>query len=93
MIWQNIIEVFINKHFSGIDPNTGAALFDMSIKSSNVKFADKTYDDIDDSVHHFSIDIDGFRSNLAASAAKLVHSPSHCCSCYVIIKVRKTDAM
>ncbi|WP_410496834.1 hypothetical protein QTL86_06515 [Cellulosilyticum sp. ST5] len=58
MIWQKMIASFINKHFSGIDSVTGAAIFDMSIQHSVMTFQDKTFNDIDDSPHHFSIDID-----------------------------------
>lgn len=58
MIWQKMIAAYINKHFSGIDTSTGEAIFDKSLKISVISFKDQTYDDIDDSWHHFSIDID-----------------------------------
>ena len=58
MIWQKMIAAYINKHFSGIDASTGEALFDKSLKISVISFRDQTYNDIDDSWHHFSIDID-----------------------------------
>ena len=58
MIWQRMIGTYINRHFVGIDPSSGAAIFDESLQSSAVQFADTTYSDIDDSHHHFEIDID-----------------------------------
>lgn len=67
MVWQKMIASFINKHFSGIDTVTGAAIFDMSLKHSVVAFHDKTYNDIDDSPHNFSIDVD----HLAYESGKL----------------------
>ena len=58
MIWQKMIGTYINRHFAGIDPGSGAAVFDESLQCSSMVFADTTYSDIDDSHHHFEIDID-----------------------------------
>lgn len=58
MIWEKMVASFINKHFVGIDSSTGAALFDVFLQTSMISFEDKTYNDIDDSWHHFSIHID-----------------------------------
>lgn len=58
MIWQKMISSFINRHFREIDPISGAAVFDMTRTHSTVFFTDTSFNDIDDSAHHFSIDID-----------------------------------
>lgn len=53
-----MISKYINKHFAGIDAGSGAAMFDTSLLTSKVVFEDTVYNDIDDSHHHYSIDID-----------------------------------
>lgn len=58
MIWQCMIARYINRHFVSIDATSGAAIFDDTIDNSTVFFADTTFDDIDDSYHHFKIDVD-----------------------------------
>jgi len=60
MIWQAMVSRYLNRHFTGIDSVTGAAIFDETITKSVVKFVDTTFSDIDDSPHHFSIDVDHF---------------------------------
>lgn len=58
IIWQNMIEKYINCHFSEINPDSGAAIFNPSIKKSSVQFSQKSYNDIDNSIHNFGINID-----------------------------------
>lgn len=60
MIWQSMIERYINRHFVSIDATTGAAIFDETIDNSTVIFKDIQFSDIDDSLHHFQINIDHF---------------------------------
>ncbi len=66
MIWQCMIEHYINRHFDSIDAASGAAVFDESINCSTVFFVDTTFSDIDDSHHHFQIDVDhvGIANNI-----------------------------
>lgn len=58
MIWQNMIARYINRHFYGIDSVSGAAVFNETTDCSTVFFANTTFHDIDDSQHHFQIDVD-----------------------------------
>lgn len=58
MIWQCMIARYINRHFVSIDATSGAVIFDDAIDNSTVFFTDTTFNDIDDSYHHFKIDID-----------------------------------
>lgn len=58
MIWQKMIASYINKHFAGIDLTSGAAVFDTALQNAAVTFCDKTFNDIDKSMHNFSIDVD-----------------------------------
>lgn len=58
MIWQSMIARYINRHFDSIDVASGAAIFDEKIDCSKVFFTDTTFSDIDDSHHHFQIDVD-----------------------------------
>lgn len=58
MIWQCMITKYLNKHFVGIDPVNGAAVFDESLFNSNYSFSHKSYTDIDLSHNNFYIDVD-----------------------------------
>ncbi len=58
LIWQNMIMLYINRHFIGISESTGEALFDQNQKKSSIDFDKKIYNDIDISNNKFSIDID-----------------------------------
>lgn len=58
MIWQCMITKYLNKHFVGIDPVNGAAVFDESLFNSNYSFSYKSYTDIDLSHNNFYIDVD-----------------------------------
>lgn len=58
MIWQCMITKYLNKHFVGIDPVSGAAVFDESLFNSNYSFSHKRYEDIDLSHNNFYIDVD-----------------------------------
>lgn len=58
MIWQKMINQFLNRHFAGIDAINDSAIFDLKIDTSAVPFASKEYNDIDISKNGFSIDID-----------------------------------
>ncbi len=66
MIWQSMIARYINRHFDNIDAASGAAVFDEAINCSTVFFLDTTFSDIDDSHHHFQIDVDhiAFENNI-----------------------------
>ncbi|WP_317317280.1 hypothetical protein [Longibaculum muris] len=58
MIWQKMMALYMNKHFVDIDSVTGAVIFDKNQYKSPITFNDTTFNDIDLSHHHFSIDID-----------------------------------
>lgn len=58
MIWQKMIESYLNKHFVGIDNTTKCALFDTNTNSGIVRFDSKRFSDIDNSNHNFYIDVD-----------------------------------
>lgn len=58
MIWEKMIESYLNRHFVGVNKSTGYALFDENVNNSNIKFKKMRFDDIDDSGHKFYIDID-----------------------------------
>ena len=58
LIWQCMITKYLNKHFVGIDPVNGAAVFDESLFNSNYSFSHKRYTDIDLSHNNFYIDVD-----------------------------------
>ncbi|MDD6826033.1 MAG: hypothetical protein PUE12_07985 [Oscillospiraceae bacterium] len=60
MIWQKMSGYYLNRHFAGISEDGNSVIFDSSIVKSNILFEDKTFDDIDDSLNHFYIDIDHF---------------------------------
>ena len=62
-IWQDMIELYLNRHFVGIDATGDGLVFDEHQTCSSIKFKDKSYTDIDDSSHHFSIDLDHFAQN------------------------------
>ena len=58
MVWQRMVGEYLNRHFAGMDESRTSALFDTSITESSVQFEDMTFNDIDDSHHNFSINID-----------------------------------
>lgn len=58
MIWQCMISKYLNKHFAGIDPSNGAAIFDKSLSKSVLSFSNKRFSDIDLSHNNFYIDVD-----------------------------------
>lgn len=58
MVWQDMIEHYLNKHFIGFDETTNSLMIDESKNSSVIKFNNGVYNDIDSSDHHFSIDVD-----------------------------------
>ncbi len=58
MVWQKMVGAYLNRHFIGMDESRTLAKFDASITESSVRFEDMTFNDIDDSHHNFSIDID-----------------------------------
>ena len=49
---------YINRHFVSMSPDGNAVLFNIAQKRAPIKFNDKSFEDIDSSPHHFSIDID-----------------------------------
>lgn len=57
-IWQDMIGLYLNRHFVGIDVDGDGLVFDEHQTRSPIIFEDKAYTDIDDSSHHFFIDID-----------------------------------
>lgn len=57
-IWQDMIGQYLNRHFVGVDGTGHGVVFDEQQMVSTVLFEDKSYTDIDDSNHHFHIDID-----------------------------------
>lgn len=58
MIWQKMIDVYINQHFVGMDASGDNAIFDLTQTVSPVIFSAQVYNDIDDSTNHFFINID-----------------------------------
>jgi len=58
MIWQEMMGRYINRHFVSMSPDGNAVLFNIAQKRAPIKFNDKSFEDIDSSPHHFSIDID-----------------------------------
>lgn len=58
MIWQCMISKYLNKHFAGIDPSNGSAIFDESLSNSVLSFSNKRFSDIDLSDNNFYIDVD-----------------------------------
>lgn len=60
MVWEKMVELYLNRHFIGMDEGGTSALFDKSTIKSSVKFTKKTYNDIDYSSHNFSIEIDHY---------------------------------
>ena len=57
-IWQDMIGLYLNKHFVGIDSVGNGLNFDEYQTRSAIEFRERTFMDIDDSSHHFHIDID-----------------------------------
>ena len=57
-IWQDMVGLYLNKHFVGIDSTGDGLDFDEHQTRSPIVFRDKSFMDIDDSNHHFYIDID-----------------------------------
>ena len=57
-IWQEMIGLYLNKHFVGIDITGDGLMFNEHQTRSLIVFEDKAYTDIDDSNHHFYIDVD-----------------------------------
>lgn len=57
-IWQNMVGMYLNKHFVSVDNLHSTLVFNEQQNSSNVVFNDKSYTDIDDSRHKFYIDVD-----------------------------------
>ncbi len=57
-IWQEMVGLYLNKHFVGIDSTGEGLIFDETQTHSSIVFEDKAYTDIDDSNHHFYIDAD-----------------------------------
>ena len=60
LIWQEMINYYLNNHFIGINSNEDGLLFNVKKYSCPVDFKLKTFNDIDDSENHFSISIDHF---------------------------------
>ena len=58
MIWQKMMQSYLNKHFIGIDMVTGYANFDTNATKGIVEFENRRFGDIDDSSHKFYIDVD-----------------------------------
>lgn len=58
MVWQKMVNNFLNRHFAGINPADDSAVFDLNIDKSVVPFAVKAYKDIDTSHNNFRIEID-----------------------------------
>lgn len=58
IIWQKMLGYYLNRHFIGMSTNGEQTLFDGNITESTIRFEDVIYNDIDDSPHGFSIDID-----------------------------------
>lgn len=58
MIWQCMISKYLNRHFAGIDPCNGAAVFDEGLSNSVISFSQKRFTDIDLSHNNFYIDVD-----------------------------------
>lgn len=58
MIWQDMIENYLNKHFVRMDSSGENVVFDSTQRKSPVSFAATAYSDIDNSSHRFSIVVD-----------------------------------
>lgn len=58
MVWQEMVGRYLNRHFVRMDAAGERAVFDAAQQAGPVRFQPKTYNDIDDSSHHFSINID-----------------------------------
>lgn len=58
LIWQDIINSYLNKHFIGMKNNGQAINFDNSVSKSIIPFKMVTYGDIDTSYHKFHIEVD-----------------------------------
>lgn len=57
-IWQHMIGIYLNRHFVKVDNAGYSLIFDEHQVLSAIAFEDKSYMDIDDSDHHFYIDVD-----------------------------------
>ncbi|MEY8390291.1 LlaJI family restriction endonuclease [Lachnospiraceae bacterium] len=57
MVWQRMTARYLNRHFVGMNPVSHAALFDLSLESSPVRFSAKTYK-ADTSHNRFAISLD-----------------------------------
>ena len=57
-IWQDMIDIYLNRHFAGVDATGERLIFDVHQMRSPIIFKEKTYTDIDDSNHHLYIDVD-----------------------------------
>lgn len=63
MIWQDMMAQYLNKHFVKVDTADNSLIFDTSLTSSSILFSDRTFGDIDDSTHNYSIDVDHLAYN------------------------------
>lgn len=58
LIWQEMVNSYLNRHFKGMKPGGQGIEFDNSLSMSPVFFCTKQYNHIDMSAHNFRIDID-----------------------------------
>ena len=58
-IWQEMIDVYLNSFFLGVDEVSGTLIFDPALHRSPVSFTDRTIY-IDDSVHGFKLVLDHY---------------------------------
>lgn len=57
-IWQDMVELYLNKHFVSVDKTSNQLLFDPSLSQSKYIFNSTRYSDIDISPNTFNIDVD-----------------------------------
>ena len=63
LIWQDMVNVYLNRHFVGMKAGGTEIDFDKTASKSIISFKLERYDDIDNSPHGYYIDVDHIASS------------------------------